>query len=449
MSPYTVVRGARMFAAADKPPVDLVFREAIVEVAPAGTASGDRVIDADGLLALPGAIDAHVHPIHDETFANVGNAAALGGVTTVLHHLYPDVGEPFAEAVARMCASAQHGAADFGAHVRIDRTRLGQPLTPVAELGERSVKAFLAHPDPNVQMSLGELVRVMRACADAGLTLVVHAELGDAIDALAAEGLAGDPPGDTLESLSAWRSDHIEAAAVEAATALAQRTGCTLYIAHVSSAAALTAAQRARLRGQQVFVETCPHYLFLTADDDLGGLGRVLPPLRSRADRDTLRAAVAAGTVDAVGSDHCGHGPHAKRRDDVAGSKAGLPGVELLLPLLLDAALEGRWLSPAGLVSVLAEGPARVFGLDRKGALEPGRDADIVLVDPAATRAVTRADLHDASFYTPYEGRSLRGDIVQVWRRGELVANGRIAVAQGGGRHVRAPVALEAPWTST
>jgi dihydropyrimidinase len=440
----TALRGARRLEAPHLPALDIVIEdESIVAISDAGRADADHVVDVDGLLAMPGAIDAHVHPIHDETFATVGNAAVLGGVTTVLHHLYPDPGEPFGQAIMRMRESAEQGQADFGGHVRIDRTRLGENLTAIVDHGGVSAKAFLAHPDRNVQMSLGDLVRVMRACADARLPLLVHAELGDAVDMLAAEGLAGEPPGATLATLSRWRSDLIEAAAVDAICALAASTGCRLYIPHISSAAALLAAQRAQLRDQPIALETCPHYLFLTDAEDLGGLGRVLPPLRDRSDRDALRGSVAAGGIDVVGSDHCGHGPHAKRQGDVAGSKAGLPGVEMLVPLLLDVVLRGDWLTAETMISVIASRPARVFGLARKGSLSVGNDADIVLVDPAADRTVSRAQLHDASFYTPYEGRSLRGELAQVWRRGQLVAEGRQARGEGGGRHARRAVAVD------
>jgi dihydropyrimidinase len=292
-------------------------------------------------------------------------------------------------------------------------------------------------------MGLGDLVRVMQACAEAGLPLIVHAELGDAVDALAAEGLAGNPPGATLAELSRWRSDLIEAAAVDAACALAASTSCSLYIPHISSAAALLAAQRGQRRDQSIALETCPHYLFLTSEDDLGGLGRVLPPLRARGDRDVLRRSVATGEIDVIGSDHCGHGPHAKKRDDVAGSKAGLPGVEMLVPLLLDVVLRGDWLTAEKMISVVARRPARIFGLARKGSLDVGNDADIVLIDPAANRTVSHAQLHDASFYTPYEGRVLRGEIAQVWRRGHFVAEGRRPIGKGGGRHARANISVK------
>jgi dihydropyrimidinase len=427
-----VIRGARRIEHRAEEPLDiLIADERIVAIGSAGELTAPEVVDAAGLVVMPGVIDAHVHPIHDETFESVGSAAPFGGVTTVLLHLYPDPGEPYPDAIARMVEGASRGRADFGAHVRLTPDRLGEDLESIVAAGGLSAKAFLAHIDPAVQMTLGDLSIAMSKCAKAKIPLIVHAELGDVINAL------GTGTVDSLDDLSSLRSDLIEAAAVDAAAAVAASTGCTLYIPHISSAQALLAARRARQEpGPPIWTETCPHYLFLDAGDDLGGLGRVLPPLRGQDDVIALRRAVADGTVDVVGSDHCGHGPASKQKGDVAGSKAGLPGVELLAPLLVDAVLGEGWLSGRRLVSVLASRPAELFGLSTKGQLLPGYDADLVLIDPQASWTVGRERLHDASFYSPYEGRKLRGDVCQVWRRGERIIADHVPTGTTPGRHL-------------
>jgi dihydropyrimidinase len=431
-----VIRGARRIEHRAEDPLDiLVVGELIAGIASAGELTAPEVVDASGLLVMPGVIDAHVHPIHDETFESVGSAAPFGGVTTVLLHLYPEWSEPYPDAIARMVEGASRGRADFGAHVRLTPDRLGEDLGEIIAAGGLSAKVFLAHIDPAVQMTLGDLSIAMSKCAKAKIPVIVHAELGEVINALNSIGTATV---DSLEDLSNLRSDLIEAAAVDAAAAIAVSTGCTLYVPHISSAQALLAATRARHEsGPPVWTETCPHYLFLDAGEDLGGLGRVLPPLRAHGDVIALRCAVADGTVDVVGSDHCGHGPASKQKSDVAGSKAGLPGVELLSPLLVDAVLGEGWLSGKRLVSVLASRPAELFGLTHKGQLAPGYDADLVLIDPEASWTVGRERLHDASFYSPYEGRKLRGEVCQVWRRGERIVDDHMPTGAMPGQHLR------------
>lgn len=429
-----VLRGARRFEDPSEP-LDIALADGkISAVGRAGTLSGDDVRDVAGLLALPGLIDAHVHPIHGETFASVGSAAVFGGITTVCNHLYPAPDESYDAALDRMTAEAADGTADFAAHVRWDRTRDTEDLGALARRGGLSVKVFLAHPDKAIQAELSDLVTAMRQTASAGIPTVVHAELGSAVDRLLDLGYADRSD---LAGMHAWRSTGIEAAAVTAAAALAKATGAHLYVVHVSCADAMRACLRARAEGVRISIETCPHYLFLTHETGpRGGQGFVLPPLRTDADLAEVRRALVDGHVDTVGSDHCGHRAELKK-PEIAGSMAGLPGLELMAPLLIDAALRpDAWLPRHRVTSVLATGPARVFGLADKGALAPGYDADVVLVDPAATTTVSRDMLHDASAYTPYAGIELTGGVAQVWRRGELVVSSGKAAATGGGRFV-------------
>src|SRR5579862_3236116 len=163
-----VIRGARRIEHADAEPLDiLVAGERIVAIGTAGELTAPEVVEASGLLVMPGMIDAHVHPIHDETFESVGSAAPFGGVTTVLSHLYPEPDEPYPDAMARMVEGASRGRADFGAHVRLTPDRLGGDLGSIVAAGGLSAKAFLAHIDPSVQMTLGDLSIAMSKCAKA------------------------------------------------------------------------------------------------------------------------------------------------------------------------------------------------------------------------------------------------------------------------------------------
>ncbi|WP_150460858.1 dihydroorotase [Nesterenkonia ebinurensis] len=435
-----IIRGARLFDHAAAGPVDLMIQgEIIVGITSAGAVEvpGAEVRDATGLLALPGLIDihTHIHPAPSDTADQVGQMAPLGGVTTSGLMIYPDPGESFGDAVRRVEALAVKGASDFCAHLRIEADRATEDFTPLAEIGATAVKLFMAHGAPGIQSGLKELTVAAARCATLDIPVLVHAELGDVVDGMLQEGIVSMDENLTWDDISFLRSPEVEAAAIDAVAAVGRATGARMYIVHVSCEAALEAALRARRSGTQILIETCPHYLTLTDEDArrLGGYGRVLPPLRQPRDVQALRAAVQQGLVDTVASDHCGHSDQAKHVDDLVGSAAGLPGGQDLGPLMIDAALgEDSWLKPQDVTKVLASGPAEVFQLPGKGRLLPGYDADVTLIDPAATTTVSAATTHTASPYNPWEGWQLRGAVHQVLRRGELIVDsGRLQAAGG------------------
>lgn len=159
------------------------------------------------------------------------------------------------------------------------------------------------------------------------------------------------------------------------------------------------------------------------------------PPLRTQADVEASRSAVGQGLLDVAASDHCGFAPE-KKSASVPASSNGLLGLKTLLPLLLDAAIVGGWMTPARLVEVLAQGPAQAFSLRGKGRIAPGYDADRVLVDPTASRRILHAELHDSAGYTPYERRDVRGTVTRVIRRGEVLVQDGVLVSESAGRRV-------------
>jgi dihydropyrimidinase len=403
----------------------------IADVAAAGTIEAAQTVDLSGAWLLPGVVDAHVHPIHAETFASVGEESVRGGITTVLNHLYPEPGEPVDSAVRRAAGEARQSAADFGFHVRITPDRLadGPPgplpgLDRVAQIdGVLAVKVFLAHGNPDVACRPEQLVFVAAAARDAGLPVIVHAEFGQVISAL--ESVLGQAR--DLRSHDLLRSAHLEAAAVATVAAIAQRLNARVYIAHLSSPEAVRSMLQAREAGTRILGETCPHYLALDTDHQPDSNGRVTPPLRSPDARREMRSLVAGGALDVLASDHCGYDAHDKPQDDFTAADNGLPGLDTMLNLMLDAVLaEGGWLTARQLVELLCTGPARAFGVSGKGTLSPGTDADLVVVDPAGSTVASAYPSAIATAPSPYAGRQLRGRVVDVLRRGEYaVRNGR------------------------
>jgi dihydropyrimidinase len=408
----------------------------IAAVGPAGTLDAARTADVSGAWLLPGVVDAHVHPIHAETFASVGDQSVRGGITTVLNHLYPEPGEPFEAAVRRAAGQARLAAADYGFHVRITPDRLTDgPLDlgkAAAVDGVLAVKAFLAHGNPDVPCRPEHLVPVAAAARDAGLPVIVHAELGQVISALETElGPALD-----LRSHDRLRSAELEAAAVATVAAVAHQLGAPVYIAHLSSPPAVRAVLRAREAGTRILGETCPHYLALDTGLRPDSDGRVTPPLRSPESRQEMRCLVAAGALDVLASDHCGYDAGDKPADDFAAADNGLPGLDSMLNLMLDAVLADGWLSARQLVELLCTGPARAFGLPGKGTLTAGADADLVIVDPAGRTVAAAHPSPVATAPSPYGGRRLRGTVTDVLRRGDYAVRDGQPTGLAGGASV-------------
>jgi dihydropyrimidinase len=418
-------------------PVDvLIAADKIQSIAPVGQLNARQVVDISETWLLPGVVDAHVHPIHAETFSSVGNESVLGGITTVLNHLYPNPGEHLEDAVNLATQQASRASADFGFHIRITPDRLGKPLGLAAVTAQMpsvlSVKAFLAHSNPDVECRPDQLVSIIAEATAAGLPVIVHAEFGRVIASL--ETVLG-PAGD-LQAHDQLRSAELEAACVAAVAAIAHRLDGRLYIAHLSSPEAVKAFVRARKAGTRILGETCPHYLFLDTSHRPDIDGRVTPPLRSPGQREQLKELVSAGALDVLASDHCGYDAAEKPTDDFVAAGNGLPGLDSMLAIMLDAVIDGHWLRPGALVRLLCSGPARAFGLVGKGFLVPGADADLIVVDPAGTSAALAHPPGVATAASPYGGRQLHGKIVDVLRRGEYAVRDGLATGLADGRSV-------------
>jgi dihydropyrimidinase len=236
--------------------------------------------------------------------------------------------------------------------------------------------------------------------------------------------------------------------------AFARATDSPVHVVHLSSAAALDEVRRAKAAGVRVTAETCPHYLTLTDDEyeepdpTRCACYVISPPLRSAADRDALWAGLADGSLDLVATDHVPDRVGVEKAEAAKGISFdrisnGAPGIETLLALVYSEGVVRGRLTTERMVDVLASTPAARFGLARKGAIEVGRDADIVVFDPIASRTLRAAELHHTSDYTPYEGRRVTGAIRDVLVRGtDVIRGGRFVGQRGAGSFVeRDPIA--------
>ncbi|MBV9796381.1 MAG: allantoinase AllB [Actinobacteria bacterium] len=387
---------------------------------------------ADEVL-LPGLVDTHVHVNEPgrtewEGFATATRAAAAGGVTTIidmpLNSIPPTCDVPALE-IKRKTAAAQ---------VHVDTGFWGgaipgnvPDLRPLHEAGVFGFKCFLLPSGVDEFPPLDEsgLELAMREIASFGGLLIVHAEDGHEV--------TDAPPGRAYQGFLASRPPAAEQRAIATLLAVAERTGARVHVLHLSSAAALPALNAARERGVKVTAETCPHYLTLDAAEVPDGATqfKCCPPIRDAANRDALWEGLRSGQIDCVVSDHSPCTADLKHLDtgDFATAWGGIAGLQLGLPAVWTAA-RARGVPLTDVVTWMATRTAALAGLDRKGALAAGRDADFCVFAPDETFVVDAATLAHRNPVSAYDGQRLTGVVRRTWLRGASV----IPLATGGPR---------------
>ena len=430
--PYdSVVRAARAVVGGAERPVTIGIRGGRIATLDAELPSGhvpDVELAADEVL-LPGLVDTHVHVNEPgrtewEGFDSATRAAAAGGVTTIVDMPLNSIPPTTTLAGLR----AKQDAARGRVHVDVGFWGGAVPgnlpdLGPLHEAGAFGFKCFLLPSGVEEFPELDEagLRAAMAALAGLGALMVVHAEDGTEI--------AAEPPrGRRYADFLATRPPKAETVAIDRVIAAASESGGRAHIVHLSSGDALPAIRAAHDRGTSLTVETCPHYLTLTADDVEDGHTefKCCPPIRDAGNRDLLWGALAAGTIDLVVSDHSPCTPELKRQDsgDFGDAWGGISSVQLGLPVMwTEARRRGHGL--ADVVRWMCEGPADLVGLRRKGRLAVGHDADLCVVAPDESFTVDPAALHHRNPVTAYAGRTLTGIVRQTWLRGVRVEGRR------------------------
>jgi len=449
------VRGGTVCTPGGLREADVAVSGGVVEAIAAGIAPGQVEVDARGLLVLPGGIDAHVHGRdpgfpEKEDFASLTAAAAAGGITTVVD--MPNT-VPAVESAAVFEEKAERASSralvDFALWGLLGGSARSEDVEGLLDAGAVGLKAYLGYairrsnrqvvylpgaddPDLEPPPDYGTVARLAPDLSRRGVPLAAHCEDPGVLRAF-------QRPLERYGDLLAARPALAEAIAITALGVISQRTGVEVHVVHLSSALGLAAARDAGRAGARIVLETCPQYLWLTDEDAerLGPVAKMYPAIRTAADRAALREALRAGVVQRVATDHAPRADGEKLGRSLEHALPGSPGVETLYVSCLelarrlgDLAAAARW---------VAEAPARGLRLHpRKGAIQPGGDADLVLVDPNAETAVSAGAMHSRQRHGALEGQRFGFAIRAVYARGELVARDGEPVARPGrGRLVR------------
>jgi dihydropyrimidinase len=458
----TLIKGGTVVNATGPIPADvLIDDETIAAVLAPGLSAGltaDEVIDATGLYVIPGGVDVHTHmempfggTTASDTFETGTAAAAWGGTTTIIDFAIQTPGESVVECLDRWHAKADGVCAiDYGFHVilgGVDDEALKAMDYLVSHEGVTSFKLFMAYPGVYYSDD-GQILRAMQQAAGNGAMIMMHAENGIAIDVLVAQAIARGQVSPLHHGLT--RPAALEAEATHRAITLAEVAGGTpLYVVHMSASEALAEVSAARSRGANVFAETCPQYLYLTLEDQLGAPGFegakwvCSTPLRSKHEshaRDLWRG-LRTDDLAVVSTDHCPFCMKDQKElgvGDFSKIPNGIGGVEHRIQLIYQGVADGQ-LSLARWVETCSATPSRLFGLfPRKGIVAPGSDADIVLFDPAGRTRLSAATHHMNLDYSAYEGMEVAGAVRTVLSRGTRVVDGaRFTGRAGHGQYLR------------
>jgi dihydropyrimidinase len=447
-----LLQGGRVVAADGEYDADVLVADGrIAAVGAVEAPAGAEVVDVPGCLVMPGLIDNHTHlsmPFmgmwSSDDYDTGTRAAAAGGVTCIVDFAIqrePDGLRSALEQWQARAAGAAH--VDYGFHMAI--TNANEPtlddMPAMAEAGVSSFKLFMAYKGELMTRD-DALAATMDRARELGGLIMVHAENGDLVDLLVKRALARGDTSAIHHALT--RPEIVEAEATSRAARLAEHTGASLFVVHVTCAAAAAEVEAAQQRGVAVSAETCTQYLVNTIDDlrrpGVEGCRYICsPPLRDAANHEPLWDYVRRGVLESVSTDHCPFRDEQKARglDDFSLVPNGLPAIQHRLAKLWDEGVMAGRLTPSQLVDRTSTTIARRFGLHDKGAIAPGKDADIVVFDPAAPRPYGVATSLMNVDYDLYEGETASGSVRHTYSRGTLVYDrGEIRTEPGHGRFV-------------
>lgn len=413
--------------------------------------AGVEVVDAAGMLVLPGGIDAHTHlampfggTVSADSYLAGTRAAACGGITTVFDYPMQRKGSGILETVeARKAMCDPEACVDYAFHCIITDLNEGTILDEfkaAVDYGITSFKCFLVYKKEGMMVSDATLVKIMLKAKETGAITNIHAENPDLIDLNIEQFLKEGKTSAWYHYLS--RPEYVEAEADKRAIHLAKSIETPLYIVHMADKEGLEAAIEAKRDGHEIYIETCPQYLEFTSEVYKRSDGRNFvcsPPIKGEESQQALWKAIKSGDIDTVATDHCPFQSYEKDwgKDDFTKIPNGCAGVENLYPYMLSAANAGI-LSFNRVVELCSYNPAKIFGCSEKGSITVGKDADLVIYDPNKDFTISVNNMHSDYDHTIWEGKTLHGYPVKTYVRGNLVYdNGEFVGKPGIGQFVK------------
>ncbi|WP_054007815.1 dihydropyrimidinase [Cypionkella psychrotolerans] len=451
-----LITGGLVVTATESRRVDVAVSGGRIAAIGTGLGAAKTVIDAKGRLVMPGGVDTHCHVeqisgaglMNADTFESATRSALHGGTTSIVSFAAQHPGKRLRQVVDDYQALAAKGALiDHAFHMivaDVSGENLTRDLPDLIAEGHRSIKIFTTYD--KVRLADDAILDVLWTARSGGALVCFHAENDALIRWMTRRLLDSGRTEARFHPLSHPRAAEVEA--LSRMCVFAEFTGQPIMLFHISTREGVEIVRAARARGVPVVAETCPHYLFMTGDTlNLPGQAAAglmcSPPQRCSDDQVALWEGLAAGSLQVVSSDH------APYRLDASGKFAngpdapfnrianGMPGLELRLPLMFDAMVSQGRLGAEKFVELTATAPAAIFGLTGKGRIEVGADADIAIWNPELKVTFGLDDLHDATGYNPFAGRSVTGWPETVLSRGEVVlADGQTYGAAGRGKRI-------------
>ena len=434
----------------------LIKDEALEKIEPSIDASiltrEDRIIDAECMIVMPGAIDAHTHyhlvsrgTVTCDSFEEGSRLAAFGGVTTVVDFADHNRGQGLVQSLRYRLDEMRPGMAiDYTLHQGVyghgyDST-IGKQLEDLKECGVKTLKIFTTYRNTGYLIeNRDDLLDLFTNAKRLGMLVTAHCEFNPMIEEISDNWKGDFSPA----SHALLRPAEAEGKAIELFGSIALEAGCPLYVVHCSSECGLNAIRKLREKGLTVYAETTPTYLFLDRsylDGPDGSLYVMTPPLREKSDNKALREALKDGEIQVLATDHCAFTREQKlSSSDCRTIYPGIPGTEEMLLLLNTLKDETKPMTMCDVVRLVSTNPAKLFGIyPRKGSLEVGTDADITILDPNEKWILEDTKMHSASHYTPYRGFEVHGKVRTTILRGRIIMeDGSYYGIAGSGRFLK------------